>query len=178
MGSMNHPVRLLLAGLATALAAAAADPQLESWQTARTRRYARIYVTDAARLAGTAVTTWTRGTTSQPTPSYAGVIQVASSASWVYLRTTGLGTHVMGPWYGNAAHTQAFPSYPANVGAIVRIPRKPVIAEAKTLTGLGPIGCFVDGVAAFDNRDAFSYPTASKTDASPMNLKSAVETRF
>ena len=37
----------------------AADPQLESWQTANTRRYARIYQTDAARLAGTAVTTWT-----------------------------------------------------------------------------------------------------------------------
>ena len=169
MGSMNHPVRLLLAGLATALAAAAADPQLESWQTAHTRRYARIYVSDAARLAGTAVTTWTRGTTSQPTPSYAGVIQVAASASWVYLRTTGLGTHVMGPWYGNTAHTQAFPSYPANTGVLYRIPRTPTIPATKTLTGLGAIGYFVDGVAAFDNRDAFSYSTGSNTDASPMN---------
>ena len=147
----------------------AADPQLESWQTANTRRYARIYESDATRLAGTPVTTWTRGTTAQTTPSYAGVIQVSSSANWVYLRSTGLGTHVMGPWYGNAAHTQAFPSYPANMGVLYRIPRTPTIPVVKTLTGLGAIGYFVDGVAAFDNRDAFSYSTASNADASPVN---------
>ncbi|MCX6934207.1 MAG: YHYH protein, partial [Verrucomicrobia bacterium] len=146
----------------------AADPQLESWQTANTRRYARIYQTDAARLAGTAVTTWTRGTTSQTTPSYAGVIQVSSSASWVYLRTTGLGTHVMGPWYLNTAKTQNFPSFPANSGTLVRFPRTPTIPAAKTLTPAGPIGYFVDGVAAYDNRDTFSYTNASGADGSPM----------
>jgi len=166
---MNFIPRLLLFVLATSVAAHAGDPQFESWQTANTRRYARIYETDAARLAGTAVTTWTRGATSQPTPSYAGVIQVSSSANWVYLRSTGLGTHVMGPWYGNAAHTQAFPSYPANMGVLFRIPRTPTIPTTKTLTGLAAIGYFVDGVAAFDNRDAFSYSTASSTDASPVN---------
>jgi len=145
----------------------AADPQLESWQTANTRRYARIYQTDAARLAGTSVTTWTRGTTSQTTPSYAGVIQVSSSASWVYLRTTGLGTHVMGPWYLNTAKTQNFPSFPANSGTLVRFPRTPTIPAAKTLTPAGPIGYFVDGVAAYDNRDTFSYINASGADGSP-----------
>ncbi len=144
-----------------------ADPQLESWQIANTRRYARIYPTDSARLAGTAVTTWTRGTTSQTTPSYAGVIQVSSSADWVYLRTTGLGTHVMGPWYLNAAHTQDFPSYPANTATLVRLPRKPTIPTTKTLTGGGAIGYFVDGVAAYDNRDTFSYINATGADGSP-----------
>ena len=147
----------------------AAEPLLESWQTGGTRRYARIYETDAARVAGSAVTTWSRGATGQATPSYAGVIQVSSSANWVYLRTTGLGTHVMGPWYGNAAHTMPFASYPANMGVLYRIPRTPTIPAAKSLTGLGAIGYFVDGVAAFDNRDAFSYATAANTDASPMN---------
>ena len=166
---MNFILGLLLSILATSVAALAGEPQLESWQTANTRRYARIYETDAARLAGAAVTTWTRGGTSQPTPSYAGIIQVSSSANWVYLRSTGLGTHIMGPWYGNAAHTQAFPSYPANMGVIFRIPRTPTIPAGKTLTGLAAIGYFVDGVAAFDNRDAFSYSTASNTDASPLN---------
>ncbi len=147
----------------------AADPQLETWQTANTRRYARIYESDAARLAGNAVTTWSRGTTAQSTPSYAGIIQVSSSASWVYVRSSGLGTHVMGPWYLNAAHTQNFPSYPANTGVLARFPRTPIIPANKTLTGLGAIGLFVDGVAVFDNRDAFSYSTASRTDASPVN---------
>ncbi len=153
----------------TVASARAADPQLESWQTGGTRRYARIYETDAARLAGTPVTTWSRGNTSQLTPTYAGMIQVSSSANWVYLRSSGLGTHVMGPWYGNAAHTQAFPSYPANTGVLYRIPRTPTIPTTKTLTGLGAIGYFVDGVAAFDHRDAFSYVTASNLDASPVN---------
>lgn len=166
---MSFTSRLLLAAFATSLAALAADPQLESWQTANTRRYARIYETDAARLAGTAVTTWSRGTTAQSTPSYAGVIHVSSSANWVYLRSSGLGTHVMGPWYLNAAHTQNFPSYPANTGVLYRIPRTPTIPATKTLTGLAAIGYFVDGVAAFDNRDAFSYVSASNTDASPVN---------
>lgn len=161
--------RLALGFAASASAATAADPQLESWQTANTRRYARIYTSDAAKLAGTSVTTWARGATAQATPSYAGVIQVSYSTSWVYLRSTGLGTHVMGPWYLNAAHTQDFPSYPANTGVLYRIPRTPSIPTTKTLTGLAAIGYFVDGVAAFDNRDAFSYATASGTDASPVN---------
>ncbi len=165
--STLFPALVVLATLAST--GHAADPQLDSWQTANTRRYARIYETDAARLAGTSVTTWTRGTTAQTTPSYAGVIQVASSASWVYLRSSGLGTHVMGPWYGNAAHTQNFPSYPANTSVLYRIPRTPTIPATKTLTGLAAIGYFVDGVAAFDNRDAFSYSTANNADGSPVN---------
>ncbi len=145
------------------------DPRLESWQTGNTRRYARIYETDAARLAGNAVSTWSRGTGAQTTPSYAGVIQVSSSANWVYVRSSGLGTHVMGPWYGNVAHTQNFPNFPANTGVIYRLARTPAIPETKTLTGLAAIGYFVDGVAAFDNRDAFSYVTASGMDSSPNN---------
>ena len=160
-------ISLLFVALLSAGAIFAADPQLESWQTAATRRYARIYETDAARLAGTAVTTWTRGTTAQATPSYAGVIQVSSSANWVYLRSSGLGTHVMGPWYLNAAHTQNFPGFPANTGVLYRIPRTPTIPTTRTLTGGGAIGYFVDGVSAFDNRDTFSYITASGADGSP-----------
>jgi len=165
---MRSIIPHLLVFAAAGLGAHAADPQLDSWLTANTRRYARIYETDAARLAGTAITTWTRGTTSQTTPSYAGVIQVSSSANWVYLRSTGLGTHVMGPWYLNAAHTQNFPSYPANTAVLVRFPRMPAIPTTKTLTGAGPIGYFVDGVAAFDNRDTFSYIAASGADGSPI----------
>ena len=167
MGVMNRIPFFTVLGLTASLAAFAADPLLESWQTSQTRRYARIYETDAARLAGTSITTWTRGATSQTTPSYAGVIQVSSSDSWVYLRTSGLGTHVMGPWYGNAAHTQAFPSYPANSGTLYRFPRLPTIPATKTLTGAGPIGYFVDGVAAYDNRDTFSYINATGVDGAP-----------
>ena len=166
---MNHPARFFLASLTVAVSALAADPQLESWQTGGSRRYARLYETDAAKNSGTSVTTWNRGQSAQATPSYAGVIQVSSSANWVYLRSSGLGYHVMGPWYLNAAHTQNFPNFPANQGVLYRIPRTPAVATTKTLTPGGPIGYFVDGVAVFDNRDTFSYATASGADAEPVN---------
>ncbi|MEL7088859.1 MAG: hypothetical protein AAGL98_10550, partial [Planctomycetota bacterium] len=41
-------------------------------------------------------------------------------------------------------------------GGVFRIPRTPVIPTTPVLTGLGSIGIFVDGVAQFDSRDAFS----------------------
>jgi hypothetical protein len=145
-------------------AVSAAEPLLDSWQTSNTRRYARIYQNDAARLAGTAVTTWTRGTTSQTTPSYAGVTQVSYSANWVYLRTSGLGTHVMGPWYLDTAHTMDFPGFPANTGFFCRIPRTPTIPTTKTLTNTGTIGYSVDGVSIFDFTDTFSYVNSTGAD--------------
>ena len=165
-----HTLGLACIGLALTLTLArAADPQLESWQTGSSRRYARLYETDAAKSVGTAVTTWSRGQGVQSTPSYAGVIQVSSSANWVYLRSSGLGYHVMGPWYLNAAHTQNFPNFPANTGVLYRIPRAPVVATTRTLTPGGPIGYFVDGVSVFDNRDTFSYSNARGADADPGN---------
>lgn len=38
-----------------------------------------------------------------------------------------------------------------------RLPRVPAVPGTKTLTGLGAIGYFVDGVAMFDSRDGFSW---------------------
>jgi hypothetical protein len=164
----NFTCNLLLLTI-TAAIACAGDPQLESWQTGGSRRYARIYQNDAAKAAGTTSTTWSRGQGTQSTPSYAGVSQVSYSANWIYLRSSGLGYHVMGPWYLNAAHTQDFPSFPANQGVLVRSPRVPAVATTRTLTPGGPIGYFVDGVAVFDNRDTFSYANASGADADPVN---------
>lgn len=163
------PVSLLLGALALLPAARAADPLLDSWLATGSRRYARLYENDAARQAGTPVTTWSRGAGVQSSPVYAGVVQVSFSNNWTYVRSSGLGYHVLGPWYLNAAHTQDFPNFPASAATIYRLPRQPVAAATRTLTGNGPIGCFVDGVAVFDNRDTFSYSTASGSDADPVN---------
>ena len=152
--------RLSLALLFTACAPLHADPQLSSWMTTYAGKYARIYTTDANKLAGNSVTTWTNGTQTQGTAAYCGVQEISYSANWIYLRTTGLGAHIMGPWYGNAAHTQPFPNYPVNRKALYRIPRSSTITAppaTKTLTGLGVIGYFVDGVAMFDSRDGFYW---------------------
>lgn len=162
---------LLLVSLAAAPllpAQTPTDPRITGWYVSPSGRYARLYETDAAKNAGTAVTTWSRGQGTQATPSYAGVMQVSYSDNWVYLRSSGLGYHTMGPWYLNAAHTQLFGNYPANQNVLYRIPRMPTVPATKTLTGGGAIGYSVDGVAIFDNRDTYSYTNASASDASPM----------
>ena len=159
--------RLLLLALFASLTAAHADPLLTSWFTTNSGQYARIYASAADETAGTKSLTWSRGTTSQATPAYSDVSEIASSTSWIYIRTTGLASHVMGPWPAN------FPSFPSNTATgatpVYRIPRVPAVpaASAKQPTGLGVIGRFVNGVSFFDNRDAFSYVNSTNTEANP-----------
>ena len=156
----------------------AVDPQLTSWFTANSGKYARIYVSTANETAGTTASKasegWTRttnGTTyAQTNPAYADVNEIYYSANWVYIRSTGLASHIMGPWYLDVAKSQNFPSFPSNTSVLYRIPRTPTIPASKTLTGLGATGRMVNGVAMFDSRDAFSYKgTPSFTDATPTN---------
>src|SRR5665213_410697 len=126
-----------------------ADPQLTSWYTAQSGKYARIYPTTAAENSKTASTTWTN-TTAQSLPAYSGVQEVDYSASWVYMRSSGLGFHIMGPWYLDSAKTQLFPDYPINMKVLYRIPRAPAVPTTRTVSGGGPIGIFVDGVAMYN----------------------------
>lgn len=149
------------------LATAFADPVLNSWLTDLSGRYARIYPDNAARDAGAAVTTWSRGAGTQSQPTYAGINEIAADANNVYLRTTGLAFHIMGPWYGGNGNL--FPNYPSNRSAHFRLTRNPVIPAvgSKDPTENGTIGIFVDGVSMFDSRDAFSYDTSSGKDQTP-----------
>lgn len=163
---MKTRLTLLLLLSATGLHA---DPQLTSWFTANSGKYARIYQTTADQTAGTTYTTWSRGTGTQSSPTYADVNEVNYSSSWVYIRTTGLASHIMGPWYLDSGKTQNFPNFPSNTATVYRIPRVPVIPATKTGTGLGATGRMVNGVSMFDSRDAFSYVNASATDATPTN---------
>lgn len=150
-------------GLLVVPAATRADPQISSWMTTYATKYARIYTSDANKTNGVSVSTWTNGTQTQALPAYCGVQGISYSTNWVYIRTSGLASHTMGPWYLNAAHTQAFPNYPKNQNAIYRFPRMPAVPGTKTLTGLGAIGYFVDGVAMFDTRDGFYWNGSSET---------------
>ena len=143
--------------LLCAMAVHAADPRTNSWFTSYAGSYARIYTTDANRTNGASVTTWNNGTQNQASPAYCGVQEVYSSSNYVYVRSTGLGAHVMGPWYLNAAHTTAFPNYPVNGKVLWRFPRTNSVPVTKTQTSLGTIGLFVDGVAMFDSADGFVW---------------------
>jgi hypothetical protein len=143
------------------------DPLISSWFTKNSGEYARIYPTLVDQTAQTSVTTWSRGTGIQSTPTYSDVHQVDYSTNWVYIHTTGLASHTMGPWYLNAAKTNLFPNYPSNTAVKFRFPRVPVIPTTKVLTGLGATGRMVNGVSMFDSRDAFSYSNANGADATP-----------
>jgi hypothetical protein len=137
-----------------------ADPQITSWYTTYATRYARIYSTETNLLSGSSATTWTNGTQTQALPAYAGVQGIAYSGSWVYIYTTGLGSHIMGPWYMSGTSGTIFPNLPENKKVLYRIPRTSTLGTAptsKTLNGGGTIGLFVDGVAMFNSWDAYYW---------------------
>ena len=154
MKLIAFPIRYsTVLALAVLGAIAHADPLLSSWFTDISSKYARIYTSDANQLAGVSVTTWTNGTQVQSLPAYCGVQSVAYSTDWVYIKTSGLAGHVMGPWLNGA-----FPNLPKNQNVTYRFPRSPgTVPTTKTQTGLGAIGYFVDGVAMFDSRDGFVW---------------------
>ena len=58
-----------------------ADPQLTSWLTEPSGRYARVYETDADQIAGNAVTSWIHptGGAGQAQPTYAGVHEISTT---------------------------------------------------------------------------------------------------
>ena len=166
---MTHSIRLLFILPIFALKLLA-DPILSSWFTEHSGQYARIYETSADESALNPVTTWSHPNngSGQALPTYAGVHEIAYTDTNVYIRTSGLGFHVMGPWYLDEERTNLFPNYPSNTSAIFRFPRVPGTPPiSKTATGNGTIGYFVDGIGMFDSRDAFSYSNANEGDARP-----------
>lgn len=152
---LNLRIILLQIFLLPALLSAA--PIETSWFTDLSGNYARIYPTTTEETANTPVSSWTHpnGGASQTAPTYSGVSEISKTSTDLYIRTSGLAFHVMGPWYGGNG---LFPNYPANIAQTARFPLTPQESpQPKPLTGLGAIGYFVDGVAMFDSRDAFSY---------------------
>jgi len=140
-----------------------ADPQLTSWFTAGSTKYARIYTSISNRTAGISTTTWSN----QTLPTYAGVHEINYSPNWVYIRNSGLAPYIMGPWNN--------PNLPRNQGTSTGVycfPRNPSVISnlattGRTLTGQGSIGFLVDGVALYNTSDGFSYSVSNGKDAAP-----------
>src|SRR5580698_11591404 len=114
---MKHRILVFLLASATL---AQADPEITSWVTSISSKYARIYTSATNRTNGVSATTWSNGTQTQSLPAYAGVNEIDSSANWVYIRSTGMGAHVMGPWNN--------PSLPVNRQDLWRFPRTPTVS--------------------------------------------------
>jgi len=148
-------ISFVLLGLESVLHA---DPQLSSWFTEASTKYARIYKNTADRTAGISSTTWT----GQTLPTYAGVHEIKYSPTWVYIRNSGLAPYVMGPWNN--------PNFAKNQGTstgVYRFPRSPTIPSSHTQTGQGSIGFLVDGVAIYSTSDGYSYSNSTSADMTP-----------
>jgi hypothetical protein len=152
---------LVLAGiiLLCAASALADDPRTNCWFTTYSGQYARIYTNNAMLASGTVLTTWSNGSQTQSLPTYDGVQEVDSSASWIYIRSTGLASYNMGPWQNGA-----FPNLPVNQKILFRFPRTNAVPTTKTETGGGQIGIFVDGVEMFNSWDAFTWDPSTSAD--------------
>ncbi|MEM9081063.1 MAG: YHYH protein [Verrucomicrobiota bacterium] len=144
-----------------------ADPILKFWYTEKSGQYARLYETTADMNAQNAIATWNKGQGVQDKPTYAGVNEISYNNNDVFIRTTNLPFHTMGPWYLDIQKQDLFGNYPANLAAIFRFPRTPSIAATKTRTSAGAIGYFADGVAMFDSTDTFSYSNREGEDSGP-----------
>jgi hypothetical protein len=83
---------------------------------------------------------------------------VQYSTNWAYVTTTGVPTHVTGPFLdGNPSQTQ-------NQNAIFKIPLTPSQnTGALTATTGGNIGVFINGVALFDYRDGVAWNTSTNS---------------
>ena len=135
---------------------ASADPLLASWFTLHSDDTARLYRTDAARRAGDSVTTWSNGRQIQAQPARTGIQQILFSTNWIYIRSTGLPSQIMGPWYLDPQHYRAFPNLPTDQNILLCLPRHPVMETDAEFQHLGDIGMTVDGVVIFDPTDSFS----------------------
>ncbi len=139
-------IRTIAGALLILAAPAYADPLLSSWYTANSTKYASIYESTSAEASKTVNTSWS----GQTYPTYAGVHEIDYSSSWVYIKNTGMPGQVIGPWSN--------PNLPKNQGSnttVYRFPRTPVVVSGttgKTLTGMGAIGFFVDGILTITRR--------------------------
>ena len=164
--SFALPLALALASICGA--PLQADPLLSSWITAYSSKYARVYyVSNSTTGAATGpASTWSNTQLSQTLPAYCGVQQIDYSNTYVYIHSTGLGSHTMGPWYDDATRTKAFVNLPVNQHDTFRIPRVPTVPTTKTNVQ-GEIGFFVDSVHAFDSTTPLPIRTPAARTATP-----------
>ena len=133
-------------------------PGIFSWFTGNSSQYAKVI--SQSNVSAGAQTTWS-GTTA---PVYADIQQLRYSPTYVYVNTSGLASHVMGPWFNDANKTVPFPNYPKDQAATSRMPLSPAVASSKTATGGGAQGRWVNGAAMFNMLDFHSWSNSAQAD--------------
>ncbi|HEX5051766.1 MAG TPA: YHYH protein, partial [Planctomycetota bacterium] len=81
----------------------------------------------------------------------ADVQEVRFTATDAYVQATGVPSYPVGPFPGD-------PNVPADQHWQIRVPRSPMVETGpQTVTPLGPIGLFTNGVVMFNAKDANTY---------------------
>ncbi|MEM8954546.1 MAG: hypothetical protein AAGD22_10385 [Verrucomicrobiota bacterium] len=137
-----------------------ADPRICSWFTDRSGVHSRVNETPADVFGQNTVTTWSRGAVTRALAANAGSNEICYTADWVYIRSTNLTNHIIGPW----GPTGNFPYFPANLTVNHRFPLNPANATnpaysppSSNIAGGNYTGRYVKGVAMLDSRDTFTY---------------------
>lgn len=174
MQARRRPMKFRIFVISLAVAAyAPADPQLTSWLTANSTRYARVTETTTT----TAVAVWPNvgiaknpGSPSQTVAAYADVQQILYSNNFIYVRSADLASHPMGPWYKEYSKTTVNGLWPSRRSLTSKIPRVPTAVSAPNQVadqvGQGPVGVLVNGVTIANLGDGQGYDTALAKDAS------------
>jgi len=156
-------------GNAQNVPAAAEDVRLAGWRTgSQTARVKSAFNPSASPSA-----TWpfeniagarTSGGVTEATP--ADVQRLRQTETDIYVNSNNLASYVMGPWYDALMGGGVFSNWPSRQNFQARITKSPVQATgARTATGLGAVGIFVNGVAMFNMLDGATYSTTTRADA-------------
>lgn len=152
-------------------------PQLTSWSTKYSSQSATI-VSPFDPSAGP-VTTWpgtntlgvsTSGSVTAPTPAETQRIRYSTSS--FYITANGLAGYPMGPWFSSDMTAGIFSNFPGASASTLQIPASPSAATARTSTGGGPQGMWVNGVFVFNFIDGASYSNAAGMDEGGGNAPS------
>jgi uncharacterized protein (TIGR03437 family) len=149
--------------------AASTDPQLASWYIKGSKQNA-MAITAYDPSAGPSPT-WP---TNKPadvnisggnaTAALADIQRVRYNGANVYVNSNNLPSYVIGPWFAAEMTGGVFMNFAAAVAQQFRVTRAPASAAAKSSSGLGPTGVWVNGVSIFNTLDGGSYSNSAGAD--------------
>jgi len=168
MKGFLNPIGIAAFCLFAGSSSSVADPRLSQWMTESSTKYARV--TETTTTSPVAVwpspgITKNALSTTQTIPAYADVQQVLYSNNYVYVRSSDLASHRMGPWYKEYEKININGLWPSNRSLTSKIPRNPTPAVTQNQVAQGPVGVLVNGVTIANLGDGSGYNTTSAKDA-------------
>ena len=145
------------------------DPRLATWYTKGSQQFAlAISGFDPSAAAST---TWPNNAPTgvnvsggNRTPALADVQRVRDNAAAVYVNSNNLPSYTIGPWFEASMTGGVFMNWASASNRLVQIPRTPTVPAAKSTTGMGAVGMWVNGVAIFNTLDGATYSNTAGDD--------------